>query len=259
VSRFAPWASFPEHSRGRRHDEATALARGPRDAFQRDRDRIIHSISFRRLRHKTQVFMAPDGDHFRVRLTHSLEVAQIGRTIARTLGLNEDLTEALCLAHDIGHPPFGHAGEDALKSALADHGGFDHNGHTLRTLTEIERPYPRWDGLNLSWETLEGLAKHNGPVRHPGWALQEADAGFPLDLESHASLEAQVAAMQGDRKLLDAQLVEQRLNQIEAGRVDAGNPAPSATPTTSATRPVSRTPSPAATPPARKPLVLDLR
>jgi len=198
VSRFAPWASYPEHSRGRRHDEASGLARGPRDAFQRDRDRIIHSISFRRLRHKTQVFMAPDGDHFRVRLTHSLEVAQIGRTIARTLGLNEDLTEALCLAHDIGHPPFGHAGEDALKAALAGQGGFDHNGHTLRTLTAIERPYPRWDGLNLSWETLEGLAKHNGPVRHPGWALQEADAGFLLDLDSHASLEAQVAALADD-------------------------------------------------------------
>lgn len=195
---FAPWASFPDESRGRRHDETKGLERGPRDAFQRDRDRIIHSISFRRLRHKTQVFMAPDGDHFRVRLTHSLEVAQIGRTIARTLGLNEDLTEALCLAHDIGHPPFGHAGEDALKAALAEQGGFDHNGHTLRTLTEIERPYPRWDGLNLTWETLEGLAKHNGPVRHPGWALREADAGFPLDLDSHASLEAQVAALADD-------------------------------------------------------------
>ena len=195
---FAPWASFPDESRGRRHDETKGLERGPRDAFQRDRDRIIHSISFRRLRHKTQVFMAPDGDHFRVRLTHSMEVAQIGRTIARTLGLNEDLTEALCLAHDIGHPPFGHAGEDALKAALDEQGGFDHNGHTLRTLTEIERPYPRWDGLNLTWETLEGLAKHNGPVRHPGWALREADAGFPLDLDSHASLEAQVAALADD-------------------------------------------------------------
>ena len=142
--------------------------------------------------------MAPDGDHFRVRLTHSLEVAQIGRTIARVLGLNEDLTEALCLAHDIGHPPFGHAGEDALKLALADAGGFDHNGHTLRALTHIERPYPRWDGLNLTWETLEGLAKHNGPVRHPGWALREADAVFPLDLATHASLEAQVAAIADD-------------------------------------------------------------
>jgi dGTPase len=142
--------------------------------------------------------MAPDGDHFRVRLTHSLEVAQIGRTIARTLALNEDLTEALCLAHDIGHPPFGHAGEDALKVALTGRGGFDHNGHTLRTLMEIERPYPRWTGLNLTWETLEGLAKHNGPVRHPGWALSAADGAFPLALTSFSSLEAQVAAIADD-------------------------------------------------------------
>ena len=194
----APWASDPARSKGRLHEEQSGAARGPRDPFQRDRDRIIHSISFRRLRHKTQVFLAPDGDHFRVRLTHSLEVAQIGRTIARTLGLNEDLTEALCLAHDIGHPPFGHAGEDALKAALAEHGGFDHNGHTLRTLMALERPYPRWDGLNLTWETLEGLAKHNGPIRHPGWALAEADAAFGLDLNSHASLEAQVAALADD-------------------------------------------------------------
>jgi dGTPase len=172
--------------------------RGPRDVFQRDRDRIIHSIAFRRLRHKTQVFIAPDGDHFRVRLTHSIEVAQIGRGIARALGLNEDLTEALCLAHDIGHPPFGHAGEDALKRAMASAGGFDHNGHTLRTLTQIESPYPLFDGLNLTWETLEGLAKHNGPVTDPGWALAAADAAFPLDLASYASLEAQVAAVADD-------------------------------------------------------------
>lgn len=193
----APYAADPAASRGRRHAEAAA-PRGPRNAFQRDRDRIIHSISFRRLRHKTQVFMAPDGDHFRVRLTHSLEVAQIGRTIARVLGLDEDLTEALCLAHDIGHPPFGHAGEAALKAALGDAGGFDHNGHTLRALTWIERPYPRWPGLNLCWETLEGLAKHNGPVAHPGWALAEADAGFALDLDRWPSLEAQVAALADD-------------------------------------------------------------
>ncbi|HVI99589.1 MAG TPA: deoxyguanosinetriphosphate triphosphohydrolase [Sphingomonas sp.] len=194
---LAPWASHPGASRGRLHAEQKGT-RGPRDAFQRDRDRIIHSISFRRLRHKTQVFIAPDGDHFRVRLTHSLEVAQIGRTIARALGLNEDLTEALCLAHDIGHPPFGHAGEDALQAAMASEGGFDHNGHTLRTLMTIERPYPLWNGLNLTWETLEGLAKHNGPVRAPGWALAEADAAVPLDLASHASLEAQVAAIADD-------------------------------------------------------------
>ncbi|PZQ62695.1 MAG: deoxyguanosinetriphosphate triphosphohydrolase [Sphingomonas taxi] len=197
MAALAPWAADPARSRGRLHAEQSA-DRGPRDAFQRDRDRIIHSISFRRLRHKTQVFLAPDGDHFRVRLTHSLEVAQIGRTIARTLGLNEDLTEALCLAHDIGHPPFGHAGEDALRRAMADAGGFDHNGHTLRTLMRIERPYPRWPGLNLTWETLEGLAKHNGPVIAPPWALAAADAEAALDLRSHASLEAQVAALADD-------------------------------------------------------------
>jgi dGTPase len=198
VKAISSWASTPEASRGRLHPEPGGTVRGPRDAFQRDRDRIIHSISFRRLRHKTQVFMAPDGDHFRVRLTHSLEVAQIGRAIARTLGLNEDLTEALCLAHDIGHPPFGHAGEKALSEALAGQGGFDHNGNTLRTLTAIERPYPAWDGLNLTWDTLEGLAKHNGPIAHPEWALAEADAAFPLELTSWASLEAQVAAIADD-------------------------------------------------------------
>lgn len=198
MTSLAGWASDPARSRGRLHIEPGAAERGPRDAFQRDRDRIVHSISFRRLRHKTQVFMAPDGDHFRVRLTHSLEVAQIGRVIARALGLNEDLTEALCLAHDIGHPPFGHAGEDALKTALAGKGGFDHNGHTLRALMVLESPYPRWQGLNLSWETLDGLAKHNGPVRHPGWALAEADAAFPLALTRYSSLEAQVAALADD-------------------------------------------------------------
>ena len=198
MSYRAPWASDPARSKGRLHEEQNGSTRGPRDVFQRDRDRIIHSISFRRLRHKTQVFMAPDGDHFRVRLTHSLEVAQIGRTIARTLALNEDLTEALCLAHDIGHPPFGHAGEDALKAALSGQGGFDHNGHTLRTLMTIERPYPLWNGLNLTWETLEGLAKHNGPVRHPGWALATANAEYPLALTSFSSLEAQVAAIADD-------------------------------------------------------------
>lgn len=194
----APWAADPERSKGRLHEEQSGATRGPRDMFQRDRDRIIHSISFRRLRHKTQVFMAPDGDHFRVRLTHSLEVAQIGRTIARALGLNEDLTEALCLAHDIGHPPFGHAGEDALEAALADHGGFDHNGHTLRALTRLDSPYPTWPGLNLSWDTLEGLAKHNGPVVMPGWALAAVDAEMPLALTIWASLEAQVAALADD-------------------------------------------------------------
>jgi dGTPase len=180
------------------HAEGASGTRGPRDAFQRDRDRIIHSIPFRRLRHKTQVFVAPDGDHFRVRLTHSLEVAQIGRTLARALRLNEDLAEALCLAHDIGHPPFGHAGEDALQQAMADAGGFDHNAHTLRLLTRLETPYPGFAGLNLSWETLEGLAKHNGPVADPGWALTQIDEDYRLDLETWPSLEAQVAALADD-------------------------------------------------------------
>ena len=191
-------AAQPAYSRGRAFAESPDGPRGPRDAFQRDRDRIVHSVAFRRLRHKTQVFVAPDGDHFRVRLTHSIEVAQIGRSMARALGLNEDLTEALCLAHDLGHPPFGHAGEDALSAALADAGGFDHNGHTLRLVTRIEAPYPDFAGLNLSWEALEGLAKHNGPVSAPGWALAAADAGFGLELGAWPSLEAQVAAIADD-------------------------------------------------------------
>jgi dGTPase len=195
---LAPYACQPERTRGRLHAEPGGETRGPRDAFQRDRDRIIHSIAFRRLRHKTQVFVAPDGDHYRVRLTHSLEVAQIGRTIARALGLNEDLTEALCLAHDIGHPPFGHAGEDALEAAMEGQGGFDHNAHTLRVLMLLESPYPRWQGLNLTWDMLEGLAKHNGPVTNPGWAMRELDALFPLELGSWPSLEAQVAAISDD-------------------------------------------------------------
>jgi dGTPase len=191
-------AAQPSSSRGRAHPEVDAGPRGPRDIFQRDRDRIIHSVSFRRLRHKTQVFVAPDGDHYRVRLTHSIEVAQIGRTIARALGLNEDLTEALCLAHDLGHPPFGHAGEDALKVAMADAGGFDHNAHSIRLVTKLETPYPGFDGLNLSWEALEGLAKHNGPICNPTWALAEANAEFDLELGSWPSLEAQVAAVADD-------------------------------------------------------------
>ena len=194
----APYACDPATSKGRLYTEMERESRGPRNIFQRDRDRIIHSIAFRRLRHKTQVFIAPDGDHTRVRLTHSLEVAQIGRTIARALGLDEDLTEALCLAHDIGHPPFGHAGEDALEEAMTPFGGFDHNAQTLRTLCTLESPYPLWPGLNLSWELMEGLAKHNGPVANPGWALAEIDTAFPLHLQQHASLEAQVAAISDD-------------------------------------------------------------
>jgi dGTPase len=194
----SPLAAQPSQSRGRAHPEVDAAPRGPRDIFQRDRDRIIHSVSFRRLRHKTQVFVAPDGDHYRVRLTHSIEVAQIGRTVARVLGLNEDLTEALCLAHDLGHPPFGHAGEDALQGAMATAGGFDHNAHSLRLVTKLEAPYPGFDGLNLSWEALEGLAKHNGPVSRPTWALSEANNVFDLELDRWPSLEAQVAAVADD-------------------------------------------------------------
>ena len=197
MTKRAYYACNPAKSRGRFHEERAGV-RGPRNIFQRDRDRIIHSISFRRLRHKTQVFVSPDGDHYRVRLTHSLEVAQIGRAIARELGLDEDLTEALCLAHDIGHPPFGHAGEDALEEALKPHGGFDHNAQTLRTLTLLDSPYPLWKGLNLSWELLEGLAKHNGPIDKPGWALAEMDAQYAFDLNEWSSLEAQVAAVADD-------------------------------------------------------------
>jgi len=144
------------------------------------------------------VFVAPDGDHYRVRLTHSLEVAQIARTLARALAINEDLTEALALAHDIGHPPFGHAGEDVLQAAMAGAGGFDHNAYAIRLLTRLETPYPRFAGLNLSWETLEGLAKHNGPVTEPPWALAEADGEWPLELGSWPGLEAQIAAVSDD-------------------------------------------------------------
>ena len=194
----APYAADPARSRGREFVEDRLGPRGPRSEFQRDRDRILHSIAFRRLAGKTQVFIAPDGDHYRVRLTHSLEVAQIGRVIARALGLDEDLTEALCLAHDIGHPPFGHPGEDALDGSLQTRGGFDHNEHTLRTVMRLDSPYCTHPGLNLSWEVLEGLAKHNGPANRPGWALHELDAAYPLDLARHASLESQVAALADD-------------------------------------------------------------
>ena len=194
----APYACDPAASRGREFPIEGAIARGPRSQFQRDRDRIVHSIAFRRLRHKTQVFVAPDGDHYRVRLTHSIEVAQIARVVARALGLDEDLTEALALAHDIGHPPFGHAGEDALDAALHAVGGFDHNAQCLRTVMRLESPYCEHDGLNLTWEMLEGLAKHNGPVARPTWALAELDAAFPLDLHTWPSLEAQVAALCDD-------------------------------------------------------------
>jgi dGTPase len=199
VNSRAPYAADPAAGPAREFARADAgEQRGPRSPFQRDRDRIIHSMSFRRLKSKTQVFIAPDGDHYRTRLTHSLEVAQIGRVIARALGLDEDLTEALCLAHDLGHPPFGHAGEAALSDAMERHGGFCHNAQALRTVMRIECPYPEHDGLNLTWDLLEGLAKHNGPVTAPGWALAELDAAFPLQLGSWPSLEAQVAAVADD-------------------------------------------------------------
>ncbi len=195
----APYAADPEaHGPREFGGPPGEERRGPRSAFQRDRDRIVHSMSFRRLKSKTQVFIAPDGDHYRTRLTHSLEVAQIGRVIARALGLDEDLTEALCLAHDLGHPPFGHAGEAALSDAMERHGGFDHNAQALRTVMRIECPYPAHDGLNLTWDLLEGLAKHNGPVIAPNWALAELDAAFPLKLGTWPSLEAQVAAVADD-------------------------------------------------------------
>lgn len=194
----APFAADPAASKGREFAVPRDGQRGPRSEFQRDRDRIIHSIAFRRLRSKTQVFIAPDGDHYRTRLTHSLEVAQIGRVLARALGLDEDLTEALCLGHDIGHPPFGHPGENALDEALADHGGFDHNAHTLRVLMRIENPYHDHPGLNLSWELLEGLAKHNGPVSKPTWAMAELNSAYDLALGNWPSLEAQIAAVADD-------------------------------------------------------------
>ncbi len=204
----APFASRPEHSRGRLHPEPEDASRSP---FQRDRDRIIHATAFRRLMHKTQVFISLDGDHFRTRLTHSLEVAQIARSIARALGLNEDLTEALALAHDLGHTPFGHAGEEALDACMHDFGGFEHNAQTLRIVTELERRYAAFDGLNLTWETLEGLVKHNGPLLnadgHPAGkyrerglpvAIRQYVRGHDLELSTWPSAEAQVAAIADD-------------------------------------------------------------
>ncbi|SER97346.1 dGTPase [Tranquillimonas rosea] len=191
-----PYASRPEESRGRLfpEDESTF-----RSCFQRDRDRIIHASAFRRLKHKTQVFIEHEGDYFRTRLTHSIEVAQVARTIAGVLGLNIELTEAVALAHDLGHPPFGHTGEDALQELMAPHGGFDHNAQAIRIVTSLERHYADFDGLNLTWETLEGIAKHNGPVTGDvHYALAEYDARHDLELHTHASAEAQIAALSDD-------------------------------------------------------------
>lgn len=192
----ARFACDPAASRGRCISEEESAHRSP---FQRDRDRIIHASAFRRLKHKTQVFVEHEGDYFRTRLTHSIEVAQVARTIARALGLNEDLCEAVALAHDLGHPPFGHTGEEALQVAMEPYGGFDHNAQAIRIVTNLERHYAEFDGLNLTWETLEGIAKHNGPVCAPvPWALAAYHAGHDLELSTHASAEAQVAAIADD-------------------------------------------------------------
>ncbi len=191
----ADFAARSETSRGRLHPEPEAVGRSP---FQRDRDRIIHSSAFRKLQYKTQVFVNHEGDFYRTRLTHSIEVAQIARSCARTLALNEDLTEALALAHDLGHPPFGHAGEEALAQSALPFGGFDHNAQSLRVVTLLESRYAAFDGLNLTWETLEGLAKHNGPLLHPPAYVAEYDASHPLDLENFASAEAQLASLADD-------------------------------------------------------------
>jgi dGTPase len=198
---LAPYASKPEESRGRLYPEPE---HSTRSAFQRDRDRIIHSTAFRRLTHKTQVFVYHEGDHYRTRLTHTLEVAQIARTISRALGLDEDLAETLALAHDLGHTPFGHAGEEALNAEMARFGGFSHNDQTLRILTCLERRYAEFDGLNLTWESLEGTVKHNGPLRGAGIerpvppTIADYDRRHPLDLKTFPSAEAQVAALADD-------------------------------------------------------------
>jgi dGTPase len=202
------FACDPDRSRGRLFAEPPSKTRSP---FRRDCDRVIHSTAFRRLKHKTQVFVFHEGDHYRTRLTHSLEVAQIARALARQLGLDEDLTEALALAHDLGHPPFGHAGERALNACLQAHGGFDHNAQTLRVVTSLEHRYPDFDGLNLTWETLEGIVKHNGPLVERSGApvgryrehgipagISEYNRTHDLELWSFASLEAQAAAIADD-------------------------------------------------------------
>ena len=200
---LAPYACQPDASRGRLHVERMSSFRSQ---FQRDRDRIIHSSAFRRLKHKTQVFVEHEGDYYRTRLTHSIEVAQVARTIAGVLGLNTDLAEAIALAHDLGHTPFGHTGEDALGALMAPYGGFDHNAQAIRIVTRLERHYADFDGLNLTWESLEGIAKHNGPLIGPfardhdplPYALVEANAEWELELHTFASAEAQVAAISDD-------------------------------------------------------------
>jgi dGTPase len=231
---MARYACDPAASRGRLYAEQE----GFRTPFQRDRDRIIHSSAFRRLKHKTQVFVEHEGDYFRTRLTHSLEVAQVARTIARALGLDQDLTEAVALAHDLGHTPFGHTGEDALADLMAPYGGFDHNAQAIRIVTTLEQHYAAFDGLNLTWETLEGIAKHNGPVAQAPWALAEYTARHDLELGTHASAEAQVAALSDDIAynnhdlhdglraglFTDADIAELPIVGAAYGRVDAAFP-----------------------------------
>ena len=198
----AVYASDPYGSRGRRITQPSNSERSP---YQRDKDRIIHCSAFRRLKGKTQVFVSHEGDYYRTRLTHSLEVAQIARSIARVLGLDEDLSECLALAHDLGHPPFGHSGEDALAKCMEPYGGFDHNAQTLRIVEQIEHRYAEFDGLNLTWETLEGIAKHNGPLLAEGedpkslpWAMRAIENWERLELSTFAGPEAQVAAISDD-------------------------------------------------------------
>jgi dGTPase len=192
----ASYATKPDQSRGRLIPEEESSFRSP---YQRDRDRIIHASAFRRLKHKTQVFVEHEGDSYRTRLTHSIEVGQVGRTIAAALGLNQELTEAVALAHDLGHTPFGHTGEDALHALMQPYGGFDHNAQAIRIVTCLERHYAEFDGLNLTWESLEAIAKHNGPVQGVlPWALAECNAAMDLKLHTHASAEAQVAALSDD-------------------------------------------------------------
>ncbi|MEP2782691.1 MAG: deoxyguanosinetriphosphate triphosphohydrolase [Pseudoruegeria sp.] len=193
---LSKFACDPHQSRGRLYPEEESAHRS---CFQRDRDRIIHASAFRRLKHKTQVFIEHEGDYFRTRLTHSIEVAQVARTMANTLGLNQELTEAVALAHDLGHTPFGHTGEDAMHDLMDPYGGFDHNAQALRIVTSLERHYAEWDGLNLTWETLEGIAKHNGPVTGTlPYALTDYDVKHDLELHTYASTEAQVAALSDD-------------------------------------------------------------
>ena len=192
----APYASDPTRARGRCFEEEESHFRS---CYQRDRDRIIHSSAFRRLKHKTQVFVEHEGDYYRTRLTHSIEVAQVARTISGALDLNTELTEAVALAHDLGHPPFGHTGEDALARLMAPFGGFDHNAQAIKIVTQLERHYAEFDGLNLTWDCLEGLAKHNGPVEGAlPFALADYNAQHDLELGTHASAEAQVAALADD-------------------------------------------------------------